>query len=136
MAPAQSQSAPQALSSGLPQFDLSVFNGTILAAYAQAGQTLLIRAVELNQEMIRFAGERLEANARMWQGLPTTTTWERMVEIQSEFLRGAADAYLNEVPRLTEQAARTCSAMWEPVLDSAEELPEAVAKAEDARSEP
>ena len=111
-----------------PPSDMPAFNGALMQAYAQAGQAFMNSATAFGQEFARFAGERLEANVRMWQAWPNVTNWEAAASMQTDFVRTAADAYMAEMPKLTEQAARACAAIWQPVLEQAGDLPDAAAK--------
>jgi hypothetical protein len=47
-----------------PQFETTAFSGDLFSAYVQGSQAFLESAVALNQEILRFANERLEADAQ------------------------------------------------------------------------
>lgn len=111
-----------------PQIDVAAFNSNMISAYAKASQEFFENALTLNQEMMRFATERLEANAHVLQELPKCGSWDRALTVQSEFARSSAEACFAEMPLLTEQAARTCTALWAPVLESVQSVPEAAEK--------
>ncbi|GBE44222.1 hypothetical protein BMS3Bbin10_02312 [bacterium BMS3Bbin10] len=43
---------------------MTAFNGNVFSAHAQASQALIESAAALNQEMVRFAKERLQTDSR------------------------------------------------------------------------
>jgi len=111
-----------------PQTEVAAFNGDLFSAYAKASQAFLESTVALNQEVMRFVNERLQANAQALQDLPNCTSWEDAVAVQSELARSAADAYSAEVPKLTEHAAKNCTALYGTLLETAKTFPQVMAK--------
>ena len=104
--------------SPLPQFETTIA-GALFPAYARACQAVFGNAVAFNQEVMRFANERLQANAQLLRDLPQCTKWENAVSLQSDFARSATSAYVAEMPRLTERAVRTCTAILTPTAGPA-----------------
>ena len=99
-----------------------------LESYARAGQVFFESAFGLNQEMMRFAGNRFQADMEALQTLGQCTDWQDLLSFQSDFTGSAADAYMTEMPELMVLATRTCAALYAPVLEPAKVLPEATAK--------
>ena len=108
---------------------MAVVNENFFESYVRSGQVFFESAFNLNQELMRFASDRFQADAEAFQTLARCTNVQDMVGCQSKFTQSMADAYLTEIPKMTEQAARTYTAMWAPVFESAEALPTAVKKA-------
>lgn len=102
--------------------DLAAYNGEFFSAYTEANKAFFENAVAWNQEMMRFANERLEANARLFQSLPTCRDWQEAASLQSEFARSETDAYRTALPKLTEQAVRNCAAVWDSTFGQAPEV--------------
>jgi len=107
---------------------MAVFNGNFFESYVRSGQVFFDSAFNLNQELMRFAADRIQADAEAFQTMAQCTNVQDMMGCQSKFAQTMADAYLAEIPKVTEQAARTCAAIWAPVFESAEALPTAVKK--------
>jgi len=83
-----------------PGFKMPEFNSDLFPNYSQAHRAFLENAVAINQEMMRFAQERLQADAQLLQELPKCTNWEQTTTVQSDFARAASDAYMREMPKL------------------------------------
>ncbi len=111
-----------------PQTEIAAFNGDLFSAYAKASQAFLESTVALNQEVMRFVNGRLQAHAQALRDLPDCTSWEDAVAVHSDLARSAADVYSAEVPKLTEQAAKNCTALYEPLFETAKTFPHVMAK--------
>ncbi|MHA1564892.1 MAG: phasin family protein [Alphaproteobacteria bacterium] len=111
-----------------PQTEVAAFNGDLFSAYAKASQAFLESTAALNQEVARFVNERLQAHAQALRVLPNCTSWEDAVAVHSDLARSAADAYSAEVPKLTEQAAKNCTALYGPLFETAKTFPQVMAK--------
>lgn len=101
-----------------PFAGMANFNEGILGAYAQAGKALLENAVSMNQELMRFAGERFQADVEALQKLTQCRNVQEMAEFQSSFAKSAAEAYQAEVARLTEQSTQATTAALKPLSDT------------------
>ncbi len=101
-----------------PQLE-TTFAGALFPAYAQMCQSVIGNALAFNQEVMRFANERVQANAQLLRDLPQCAKWENAISVQSDFARSATSAYAAEMPRLTERAIRTCTAIWTPAVEPA-----------------
>ncbi len=106
-----------------PEVAMPTFNGNLFSAYAHVSQTLLESAAALNQEIARFANERLEADAQLLQRLPRCTNWEDTVGVQTDFARAASEAYSAEIPKLMEKGSQCCAAALAPILASTTVVP-------------
>jgi hypothetical protein len=104
------------------------FYGSFFESYARAGQVFFENAFGLNQEIARFAGSRFQADMDAFRTLGQCSDWQELLNLQSNFSRSATEAYLAEMPELTEQVTRTCTALCAPVFEAAQELPKAAAK--------
>lgn len=91
--------------------------GAMFPAYARTYQAVFRNAAAFNQEVMRFANERLQANAQLLRELPRCTQWENAISVQSDFVRSASNAYAAEMPRLTERTVRTCTALLTPATE-------------------
>lgn len=112
----------------VPQFDMPAFNGNMFSAYARASAVLLENAAAMNREIVRFANKRLEADAKLLQELPTCTSWEKSVKVQSDFARAASEAYSEEIPKLMEQGAKCCATAMAPMMETVNIPPESEPK--------
>ncbi len=107
---------------------MTALNGNLFSAYAQASQAFFENAVALNQEMSRFANERLQADVQLLQKLSKCKNMEEVVSVEFDFSRLAAEADLAEMPKLMEQAGRNSRTMWTTLFEAAKTLPQAGAK--------
>ena len=97
--------------------DVAEMNGTLMKSYVGASQKILEGAVGLNQEILRFAGERLEADMDALQQLTQCTNWPAFMNFQSTFARSALEAYQNEMTRLADLTSQATAATWQPLYD-------------------
>lgn len=111
-----------------PYLDVAAFNSTLISACFKAGQTFLENTLALNQEVMRFASERLEADVQALQDLPRCKNWGETIAVQSDFVRTATEAYLAEMPQMTERATRAGAAMWAAAVETANAMPQGGAK--------
>ena len=105
-----------------PSADAPTINGTMVDAYVQASQAILENTFTLNQEMMRFAGERFQADMAALQALSQCTNWQDMAGFQSDFTRSAAEAYQAEIAKLTARSTAAINAAWQPLQDTANTL--------------
>ena len=103
---------PKADGSTFPQIEMPAINGDLFQPYVEVGQAFFENAMAWNQEIMDFASERLEADTEAIQKLSRCGTLEELVSAQTEFTSSVVDAYGDEIPKLMEQAARTCTAVW------------------------
>jgi hypothetical protein len=99
--------------------DAAQLNGSLINSYVGASQKILEGAVGLNQEMMRFAGERLEADMEAFQQLCQCTNWPAFMNFQSSFAHSALEAYQSEMTKLADLTSKTTTATWEPLYDLA-----------------
>lgn len=104
-----------------PYAEIEAFNANAFDAYLRASRAVLESAAALNQEMMRFAGERVKADLEALQVLPGYTNVQGMVSFQSEYMRKLAEAYQTEFTKLMQQSTDAASAMFEPLLESVRE---------------
>lgn len=103
----------------VPFMEMGEFNDNVFEAYVRTSQAILESAAALNQEMVRFAGERYQADLEAIQTLPNYTNVQGVVDFQSEFMRKAAEAYQTEFSKLMQQSADAASTVFEPMIESA-----------------
>lgn len=118
----QSQNKAQAnaeeFAFNLPFGDMGDINGNVFEAYVRTSQAILENAAALNQEMVRFAGERFRADLEAMQMLPGYTNVQGVVSFQSEFMRRAAEAYQAEFTKLVQQNSDAMSTIFEPLIET------------------
>jgi hypothetical protein len=72
-----------------------------------AGGQRYARLLEACQrEILRFAGERLEADAHHWAAIGECRDWNELMTRQQEWLAGASQAYMTEMGRLFQLATQ------------------------------
>ena len=116
---ATARTAADELPYSVPVMELGEFNDNVFEAYVRTSQAILESAAALNQEMVRFAGERYQADLEAIQTLPNYTNVQDVVDFQSEFMRKAAEAYQTEFSKLMQQSADAASTVFEPMIESA-----------------
>lgn len=102
-----------------PLADFGDFNSNAFEAYIRTSQAILENAAALNQELVRFAGERFQTDVEAMQALPGYTNVQGVVSFQSDFMRKAAEAYQTEFSKLMQQSTEAASTMFEPLIESA-----------------
>ncbi|NEU36253.1 hypothetical protein GN156_37005, partial [bacterium LRH843] len=76
-----------------PNFGAAAFGEHMLLVYMQAGQALITNAIAFNQEMMRFAAERMQADAQGLHDVMQCKNWQDAMVCQSQFLDSATRAY-------------------------------------------
>jgi hypothetical protein len=102
----------------MPFGDMGEVNSSVFDAYVRTSQAILESAAVLNQEMVRFAGERLQADLEALQTLPGYTNMQGAVSFQSDYMRRAAEAYQAEFTKLMQQNSDAVSTIFEPLIES------------------
>jgi len=105
----------------LPITEMGDLNTNAFEAYVRTSRAILENAAALNQEMVRFAGERFQADLEAIQTLPGYTNVQGVVNFQSDFMRSAAEAYQAEFSKLMQQSNEAISTMFEPLIETAKE---------------
>jgi len=108
---------------------MSVYNGKLLDCYARAGQTFFMNAFKLNQEILRFTGERFQADLRALQALCRCGNWNEVADCQTAFARTAAESYETEMSKLATMSTDATSATLKPLQEAAETLSDGQAAA-------
>ena len=103
----------------VPFAEMGDFNAGAFDAYIRTSQAIFENAAALNMEMVRFAGERFQADLEALQTLPGYTNVQGVVSFQSDFMRKAAEAYQTEFSKLMQQSTEAASTMFEPLIESA-----------------
>jgi hypothetical protein len=116
---ATAETGAEELPYSVPVMEMGEFNDNIFEAYVRTSKAILESAAALNQEMVRFAGERYQADLEAIQTLPNYTNVQGVVDFQSEFMRKAAEAYQTEFSKLMQQSADAASTVFEPMIESA-----------------
>ena len=105
----------------LPVWDASFFNALI-----HGGEAYAKTCLELQQELLRFAGTRLKWDGQVNDALARCKNFADFAEVQKSWLMTTAQDYFDEVNRLTQIAARcipsylpfTALHRAEPTLDT------------------
>ena len=106
---------------------MNMLNGRLMSCYARAGQTALMNAVKLNQEIMRFAGERFQAEVQAFQALSRCANWTELADCQTDFTRTATEAYEAELSKLMSMGSDATSETLKPLQDAMETAAEAQA---------
>jgi hypothetical protein len=102
----------------MPFAEIEDFNASAFDAYLRTSRAILENTAALNQEMVRFAGERFKADLEALQTLPGYTNVQGVMTFQSEFMRKTAEAYQAEFSKLMQQSTEAASTMFEPLIES------------------
>jgi hypothetical protein len=78
----------------------------MMAAFGRVGETCAKACLEWQQEVARFIGARMKADADTQRSLAKCQTWADILKVQQEWSAAAAQAYADEATRLTEIAYR------------------------------
>lgn len=98
--------------------EMETLNANAFDAYLRTSRAILENTAALNQEMVRFAGERFKADLEALQTLPGYTNVQGVMTFQSEFMRKTAEAYQAEFSKLMQQSTEAASTMFEPLIES------------------
>lgn len=108
---------------GMPPIPgLENFNGKFAECCMRASQAYFINAFKLNQEILRFATERMQADIAAMQALSSCKDWSEVASCQSDYTRSAAEAYQAEVSKLTKLSTDATSATLKPLEEAAKTL--------------
>lgn len=99
---------------------MNVLNGKLMAYYAQAGQSALMNAVKMNQELLRFAGERFQADVEVLQTMSHCANWSELADCQTDFARMTTEAYEAELSKLMRMGSDATSETLKPLQDAVE----------------
>ena len=105
-----------------PWLALSAWNGPMMAVFGQAGQACAKGCIELQQEVARFIGVRLEEDRRAQRSLIECRSFDDVAKLQQSWALGAAKAYAEEAGQLTQIVSRCAQQGIAPLL-SAEQKP-------------
>lgn len=108
---------------------LAMFDGKLAECYARAGQAFITNAFRFNQEILRFATERFNADIEAVQSLARCNNWSEVANCQTSYARLAAEAYEKEARKLTEFGTDTTTETLAPLREAAEKFSEDTAKA-------
>lgn len=114
----------QNVSIPMPFGSMASFNGNILESYVQASQSFFETAFALNQELMRFAGERFEHDTAALRTLAQSKDFQDMTSFQSDFARSTAEAYQAEFSKLMDRNMEATTAVLKPFFDSTTALSE------------
>lgn len=101
----QVKKAPKKLDKDMaaPLGEFGALNSDMFESYVQVSQSLFENAYALNEEMMRFAGKRLETDMEALQTLSQCKNSDDFIQFQSDFVRTAAEDYQEEMAKLMEQ---------------------------------
>jgi hypothetical protein len=100
--------------------DMNMFNGRLMACYARAGQSAFMNAFKMNQEILRFAGERFQADVQALQTLSRCANWTELADCQTDFARMTTEAYEAEMSKLMSMGSDATNATLKPLQDAVE----------------
>jgi hypothetical protein len=107
---------------------MTLFDGKLAECYMRASQAMFMNAFKFNQEVLRFATERFQADIRALQSLSRCANLTEVASCQSEFARKTAEAYEKEMTTLAELGTSATEATLEPLRDAAEKMADAPAE--------
>ncbi len=110
---------------GFPPFQAQPLTSNPLAAHAKLGHAMLAGAMAFNQELSRFASQRLAADAGLLQTISQCASLDEAVAAQSDFARQAMESYMAEMPKLMEQTVRNTASLWAAAVEPGETGPQA-----------
>lgn len=90
-------------------------NGENVTAAMNAGEAMFTGLAEISQEMLNFAGTRLQADMQCAEEFATARTPEDLFEKQCSFARRAAQQYAEETSKLIGMMARIQQSCWAPM---------------------
>ena len=90
--------------------DMVNLNGDMLDTYVRASQKLFDNVFAVNEELMRFAGNRFEKDMEAFQSLTQCKNSDEFVALQSDFMRTTAEDYQAEITKLVEQGTDTLKA--------------------------
>jgi hypothetical protein len=100
--------------------DMNMFNGRLVACCARAGQSAFVNAFKMNQEILRFAGERFQADVQAMQTLSRCANWTELADCQTDFARTVTEAYETELSRLMSMGSDATNETLKPLQDAVE----------------
>jgi len=103
-----------------PAFQTPSLTSNPLAAHAKLGHAMLAGAMAFNQELSRFASQRLAADAGLLQAMSKCASLDEAVAAQSDFARRAMESYMAEMPKLMEQTVRNTASLWAAAVEPGE----------------
>ncbi len=100
--------------------DMNMFNSRLAACYARAGQSVFMNAFKMNQEILRFAGERFQADVQALQTLSRCANWTELADYQTDFARTTTEAYEAELSKLMSMGSDATTETMKPLQDAVE----------------
>lgn len=90
-------------------------NGEHVTAVMNAGEAMFSGLAEISQEMMDFAGARLQADIECAEDFAKAKTPEDLFEKQCSFARRASQHYAEETSKLIGMMARIQQSCWAPM---------------------
>jgi len=106
-----------------PMLEMPTANAQMFPNFPQMNNAFVERGGVLNKEIMRFANERAQANAKLLQSLPECTSWDKAVAVQTEFMTSTSGAFMLEMPKLVEKATEMWTSMFAPLAEAAKAEP-------------
>ena len=108
--------------SGNGQADMMMaMNGAAMDVFARACRVSFSGWAEVNSEVASFMAKRFRHDAELNASLARCDSWEDAVALQNDWMREAAEEYIEEASRLMEMTSKMASDQWKPVLEQADE---------------
>lgn len=99
-------------------------NGKTLEAVAEANRALMQGWTDINQELMRFFGERFKQDMDCTQSLMGCTRPEEFMDVQRGFMEQAMRDYWSEAEKIMTMANGMARNGWAPVEERAHEAAE------------
>ncbi len=99
-------------------------NGKTFEAVAEANKALMQGWTDINQELMRFFGERFKQDMTCTQSLMGCTRPEDFIDIQRGFMEQAMRDYWTEAEKLMNMATGMARHGWAPVEERATHMAE------------
>lgn len=90
-------------------------NGEHVTAVMSAGEAMFNGLTEMHQEMMDFAGQRLQADMECAEDFTKASSPEELFEKQCSFARRASQHYAEETSKLIGMMARIQQSCWAPM---------------------
>lgn len=81
-------------------------NGHMAETLVRVGEACTKACASWQEEMVRFAGDRLKKDGELGQSLSTCQSWSDLTRLQQEWAAAMARDYAEEATRLTQLATK------------------------------
>lgn len=89
-----------------PFTTLALTNGPAFDAFTRVGEACTKACVAWQEEVMRFAGDRLKKDSELGQSMTACQNWADLAKVQQEWAAATARDYAEEAARLTQLATK------------------------------